>query len=44
MSQWNTSEAFREDYEKRVSQSLESRELCKDGRRKNPGQEEENSS
>ena len=35
MAQWNTNEAFREGYKKRVLGSLESRELCRDGRMKN---------
>lgn len=36
MSQWNSSKSFREDYEKRISQSLDMRQLSKDGRMRNP--------
>lgn len=36
MSQWNSSKSFREDYEKRISQSLDIRQLSKDGRMRNP--------
>ncbi|XP_076943714.1 proton pump-interactor 1-like [Bidens hawaiensis] len=38
MSEWNSSKAFREDYEKRILQSLDIRQLSKDGRMKNPGE------
>lgn len=36
ISQWNISKSFREDYEKRILQSLDIRQLSKDGRMKNP--------
>ncbi|KAF5771726.1 putative proton pump-interactor [Helianthus annuus] len=36
MSEWNSSKAFREDYEKRILQSLDMRQLSKDGRMRNP--------
>ncbi|KAK1418075.1 hypothetical protein QVD17_27214 [Tagetes erecta] len=36
MSEWNSSKAFREDYEKRILQSLDIRQLSKDGRMRNP--------
>ncbi|KAK1418073.1 hypothetical protein QVD17_27212 [Tagetes erecta] len=36
MSEWNKSKAFREDYEKRILQSLDIRQLSKDGRMRNP--------
>ncbi|KAI7737022.1 hypothetical protein M8C21_007522 [Ambrosia artemisiifolia] len=38
MSEWNSSKAFREDYEKRILQSLDIRQLSKDGRMRNPGE------
>ncbi|KAL4580334.1 hypothetical protein LXL04_016524 [Taraxacum kok-saghyz] len=38
MTQWNGSKAFREDYEKRITQSLDTRQLSKDGRMRNPGE------
>ncbi|KAJ9551431.1 hypothetical protein OSB04_015476 [Centaurea solstitialis] len=38
MSEWNNSKAFREDYEKRIMQSLDIRQLTKDGRMRNPGE------
>lgn len=38
MAQWNGSKAFREDYEKRILQSLDIRQLSKDGRMRNPGE------
>ncbi|KAD6454024.1 hypothetical protein E3N88_08730 [Mikania micrantha] len=38
MSEWNSSKAFREDYEKRILQSLDMRQLSKDGRMRNPGE------
>lgn len=38
MSEWNNSKAFREDYEKRILQSLDIRQLSKDGRMRNPGE------
>ncbi|KAL7583746.1 hypothetical protein Lser_V15G45338 [Lactuca serriola] len=38
MLQWNGSKAFREDYEKRILQSLDIRQLSKDGRMRNPGE------
>ncbi|PON49687.1 LOW QUALITY PROTEIN: Proton pump-interactor, partial [Parasponia andersonii] len=40
MSQWNKSEAFRDDYKKRVSPSL-CGQLSLDGRMRNPGHDEE---
>ncbi|KAI3828242.1 hypothetical protein L1987_02339 [Smallanthus sonchifolius] len=36
MSEWNSSKAFRGDYEKRILQSLDIRQLSKDGRMRNP--------
>ncbi|KAJ0475451.1 putative proton pump-interactor [Helianthus annuus] len=39
MSEWNSSKAFREDYEKRILQSLDMRQLSKDGRMRNPEEE-----
>ncbi|XP_074558098.1 proton pump-interactor 1-like isoform X2 [Curcuma longa] len=37
MSEWSSSEkAFREDYEKRILSSLDSRQLSRDGRMRNP--------
>ncbi|KAI3844439.1 hypothetical protein MKX03_037764 [Papaver bracteatum] len=36
MSQWSSSKAFRDDYEKRILASLDSRQLSKDGRIRNP--------
>ncbi|KAK9077882.1 hypothetical protein SSX86_006220 [Deinandra increscens subsp. villosa] len=36
MSEWSSSKAFREDYEKRITQSLNIRQLSKDGRMRNP--------
>ncbi|PON74871.1 Proton pump-interactor [Trema orientale] len=41
MSEWNKSKAFRDDYEKRVSPSLSSRQLSSDGRMRNLGHDEE---
>lgn len=38
MTEWNKSKAFREDYEKRILQSLDIRQLTKDGRMRNPGE------
>lgn len=38
MAEWNNSKAFREDYEKRLLQSLDMRQLSKDGRMRNPGE------
>ncbi|GKC38192.1 proton pump-interactor 1-like protein [Tanacetum coccineum] len=38
MAEWNSSKAFREDYEKRLLQSLDMRQLSKDGRMRNPGE------
>nr|XP_043628131.1 proton pump-interactor 1-like [Erigeron canadensis] len=38
MSEWNTSKAFREDYEKRILHSLDMRQLSKDGRTRIPGE------
>ncbi|KAL2944329.1 Proton pump-interactor 1 [Bienertia sinuspersici] len=35
MSQWNSSKAFRDDYEKRLLQSLDYRQLSRDGRIRN---------
>lgn len=34
MLEWNNNKAFREDYEKKVMQSMERRQLSEDGRRK----------
>lgn len=36
MSHWNTSKAFRDDYQKRILTSLDMRQLSKDGRMRNP--------
>ncbi|GLU23358.1 hypothetical protein SLE2022_393740 [Rubroshorea leprosula] len=36
MALWNGSKAFRDDYEKRILQSLDSRQLSRDGRIRNP--------
>ncbi|KAF0899396.1 hypothetical protein E2562_019515 [Oryza meyeriana var. granulata] len=36
MAQWCSSKSFREDYEKRILVSLNSRQLSRDGRMKNP--------
>ncbi|KAJ0986431.1 hypothetical protein J5N97_004787 [Dioscorea zingiberensis] len=36
MSQWSSNKAFRDDYEKRILSSLDSRQLTKDGRQRNP--------
>ncbi|KAG8386322.1 hypothetical protein BUALT_Bualt03G0136900 [Buddleja alternifolia] len=36
MSQWNSNKSFRDDYEKRILQSLDTRQLSKDGRQRNP--------
>lgn len=36
MSLWNTNKAFRDDYEKRILPSLDSRQLSRDGRMRNP--------
>ncbi|XP_077227360.1 proton pump-interactor [Tasmannia lanceolata] len=36
MSLWSSSKAFREDYEKRILPSLDSRQLSRDGRMRNP--------
>ncbi|KAM0938323.1 putative proton pump-interactor [Dioscorea sansibarensis] len=36
MSQWSSNEAFRDDYERRILSSLDSRQLTKDGRQRNP--------
>ncbi|PON74868.1 Proton pump-interactor [Trema orientale] len=41
MSQWNKSEAFRDDYKKRESPSLCGRQLSLDGRMRNLGHDEE---
>lgn len=38
MCQWSNSKAFREDYEKRILPSLDSRQLCRDGRMRNPNE------
>ncbi|CAI9088672.1 OLC1v1023074C1 [Oldenlandia corymbosa var. corymbosa] len=35
ISQWNSSKAFREDYEKRILSSLDNRQLSRDGRMRN---------
>lgn len=35
MSQWSSSKAFRDDYEKRILSSLDARQLSKDGRMRN---------
>lgn len=36
MSSWSSDKAFREDYEKRILSSLDSRQLSRDGRMRNP--------
>ncbi|RWW41190.1 hypothetical protein BHE74_00053336 [Ensete ventricosum] len=36
MSEWSSNKAFREDYEKRILSSLDSRQLSRDGRMRNP--------
>lgn len=36
MSQWSSSKAFRDDYEKRILTSLDQRQLSRDGRMRNP--------
>ncbi|KAK9268562.1 hypothetical protein L1049_000316 [Liquidambar formosana] len=36
MSLWSSSKAFRDDYEKRILPSLDSRQLSRDGRMRNP--------
>ncbi|KAJ1403433.1 putative proton pump-interactor 1-like [Sesbania bispinosa] len=36
MSLWNSDKAFRNDYEKRILQSLDMRQLSRDGRMRNP--------
>ncbi|CBI20294.3 unnamed protein product, partial [Vitis vinifera] len=36
MSLWSSNKAFREDYEKRILPSLDSRQLSRDGRMRNP--------
>ncbi|KAL8209743.1 hypothetical protein R6Q57_006475 [Mikania cordata] len=36
MSEWNSSNKFRDEYEKRILQSLDIRQLSKDGRMRNP--------
>lgn len=36
MTQWCSDKSFREDYERRSLQSLDMRQLCKDGRMRNP--------
>ncbi|KAL6202067.1 hypothetical protein ACLB2K_025778 [Fragaria x ananassa] len=36
MSQWNSKKDFRDDYEKRILSSLDSRQLSRDGRIRNP--------
>ncbi|XP_006659373.1 proton pump-interactor BIP131 [Oryza brachyantha] len=36
MAQWGSSKSFREDYEKRILVSLNSRQLSRDGRMRNP--------
>ena len=36
MSQWSSNKAFRDDYERRILSSLDSRQLTKDGRQRNP--------
>lgn len=38
MSQWNNDKAFRDDYERRILRSLDSRELSRDGRIRNPNE------
>ncbi|KAF8409237.1 hypothetical protein HHK36_005311 [Tetracentron sinense] len=38
MSLWSSSKAFRDDYEKRILSSLDSRHLSRDGRMRNPGE------
>lgn len=36
MSLWNSDKSFRDDYEKRLLPSLDMRQLCRDGRMRNP--------
>lgn len=36
MAQWNSNKDFRDDYEKRILSSLDSRQLSRDGRIRNP--------
>lgn len=36
MSLWNSNKSFRDDYEKRILSSLDSRQLSRDGRMRNP--------
>ncbi|PKU65723.1 proton pump-interactor 1 [Dendrobium catenatum] len=36
MTQWSSSKAFRDDYEKRILSSLDARQLSRDGRMRNP--------
>ncbi|XP_072980914.1 proton pump-interactor BIP131-like [Typha angustifolia] len=36
MSKWSSHKVFREDYEKRILTSLDNRQLCRDGRMRNP--------
>ncbi|XP_072982540.1 proton pump-interactor BIP131-like [Typha latifolia] len=36
MSKWSSNKVFREDYEKRILASLDNRQLCRDGRMRNP--------
>ncbi|KAL8167310.1 hypothetical protein V2J09_008809 [Rumex salicifolius] len=38
MSSWNSSKAFRDDYEKRILTSLDMRQLSRDGRMRNPNE------
>lgn len=36
MSQWSSNKAFRDDYERRILSSLDSRQFTRDGRQRNP--------
>ncbi|MCL7025532.1 hypothetical protein MKW94_025506 [Papaver nudicaule] len=38
LSQWSSSKAFRDDYERRILGSLDSRQLSRDGRMRNPNE------
>ncbi|GLT64044.1 hypothetical protein SLA2020_365610 [Shorea laevis] len=38
VSHWSSDKAFRDDYEKRILPSLDSRQLSRDGRMRNPGE------
>nr|GLL31136.1 Proton pump interactor 1 isoform 3 [Ipomoea trifida] len=39
VAQWSSNKSFRDDYEKRILQSLDMRHLSKDGRMRNPDEE-----